>query len=132
METAAKLAALAMVAAVFCVLLRENGRVQAVLLSLAVCVGILVTGIRFLSPIWSVLEQLRKLSGLDSGITAPLLKVAGIGLLTQAASGVCGDAGEAGLAKAVEVSGAVLGLYASLPLLSAVLVLLEKFLGGAP
>ncbi len=132
METAAKLAALAMVAAVFCVLLRESGRVQAVLLSLVVCVGILITGIRFLSPIWSVLEQLRKLSGLDSGITAPLLKVAGIGLLTQAASGVCSDAGEGGLAKAVEVSGAVLGLYASLPLLSAVLVLLEKFLGGAP
>lgn len=132
MELAAKIAAVAMVAAVLCVLLRENGKVLAVLLSLAACAGILVVGVRCLSPIWNVLQQLKKLSGLGDGVTAPLLKVAGIGLLTQAAAGVCIDAGEGGLGKAVEISGSVLALYAALPLLSAVLTLLEKLLGGAP
>lgn len=132
MEMAVKIAAMAMVTAVLCVLLRENGRVQAVLLSLAVCVGILVIGVQAISPIWSVLEQMQRLSGLEHEITAPLLKVAGIGLLTQAAAGVCTDVGESALVKAVEVTGSILALYAALPLLSAVLVMLEKLLGGTP
>ncbi len=131
MEMAAKLAAMAMITAVLCVLLRENGKVQAVLLSMAVCVGILVFGVQFISPIWKVLEKLRELSGLDDAVTGPLMKVAGIGLLTQASSGVCTDAGEGALAKAVELTGAILALYVALPLFSAVLTLLEKLLGGA-
>lgn len=101
------------------------------MLSLLVCVGILVLGLRFLSPVWVVLEQLKRLSGLSDAVTAPLLKVTGIGILTQVAGGVCADAGETSLTKAVELTGSFLALYAAIPLLSSVLELLEQLLGGS-
>ncbi len=130
MDMMVKAAALAMVAAVFCVMLRGSSQVVAVLLSMAACVGILLLGLRFLEPAWSVMRQMQELSGLSDSVTAPVLKVTGIGLLTHIGAGVCQDAGEASLGKTVEISGSVLALYAALPLLSAVLDTLRQLLGG--
>lgn len=130
MDIVLQIASLSVVAAVLAVVVRENQKPVSLLLSLAGCVLILLCGIRFLKPIFSVVEQLRSLSGLQNTVTQPLVKVTGIGILTQVAGSVCADAGEKALEKAVEISGTLLGLYAALPLLSSVLSLLEEMLGG--
>ena len=130
METMARVAALAALAAFLCVLLRERERTLALLLSAAACVlGLLLT-VRMVEPILSVAREIQELSGLGTAVTAPLFKVTAIGILCRIAAGVCGDAGEQGLQKAVELSGSLLALYAALPLVSAVLALLEDMLGG--
>ena len=90
----------------------------------------LLAAVQLLAPIFSVAEQLRSLSGLSTAVTAPLFKVTAIGILSRVAAGVCGDAGEKALERAVELSGSILALYAALPLVSAVLELLEDMLGG--
>ncbi len=123
-----KLAALATVTAVLCVLIREKAKPLSLGLSLLACVGMLLLGLKFLSPLLSMLEQLQTLSGLRDSVTAPLFKVVGIGILTQISSGVCQDAGEGALSKTVELAGSFLAIYASLPLLSAVLELLQELL----
>lgn len=130
METMTKVATLTAVTAFFCVMLRERERTLALLLSAAACALALLLAMRMVSPILSVAEELRALSGLGAAVTAPLFKVTAIGMLCRIAAGVCADAGEKGLEKAVELSGSVLALYASLPLVSAVLTLLEDMLGG--
>lgn len=131
MDTAYRIAALAVLAAVLCVLLREREKALAAALSLLACVIVLLLSIKFLQPIWDVLEQLEQLSGLQDSVTAPLLKTVGIGILTQIAMGVCTDAGETALSKIVEISGSILSVYTSLPLLMMVLELLKKLLGGS-
>ena len=131
MDTAAKIGAIAMVASVFCVLLREREKSLSVVASLLACTGILLLSVNLLRPVWSVAEQVRRMSGLSDLLTEPVWKVVGIGLVTQMASGVCADAGENALAKIVEVSGGILAVYTTLPLLSAVLGLLETLLGRA-
>ncbi len=130
MNTVLQMASLGVVAALLCAVVRENGKPLAMLLSLAGCAVLLLLALRFFSPILSVVEQLRELSGLNETVTAPLLKVTGIGLLVQVAGSVCEDAEEKALAKAVEIGGSVLSIYAALPLLTAVLNLLEEMLGG--
>ncbi len=130
MDVMLKISALAVLAAVLCVLLRQNEKVSALALSVLACVSVLILGFQFMQPVWSIVERLRELSGLSNGLTAPLFKVVGIGLLTQIAGSVCTEAGEASLAKAVEISGTLLSVYASLPLLAAVLSLVEKLIGG--
>ena len=130
METMMKISAIAILCAVLCVLLRQNEKAMALALSVLSCAAVLLLGVRFIHPIWTVFQKLEKLSGLGTGVTKPLFKVVGIGILTQIAGSVCCEAGEASLAKAVEVSGAVLAVYASLPLVSAVLSLVEKLIGG--
>lgn len=130
METVVQVSSLAVVGAILCVLVRENGKALAAVLSLAACGLVLILGLRFFSPILKVVEQLRKLSGLNGAVTAPLLKVAGIGLLTEFAGGICEDAGEKSLGMAAQLSGTVLAVYAALPLVNGVLELLEEMLGG--
>ncbi len=130
MDTVLQLTSLAVVAAVLCLVVRQNGRPLSLLLALGACAVLLLLSLRFFSPVLTVVERLRKLSGLNEAATAPVLKVTGIGLLTQVAGGVCEDAEEKALAKAVEIGGGVLAIYASLPLISSVLTLLEDMLGG--
>ena len=129
MEPVIQVAALAVTAAVICMVLRSRTGELAVLVSLAGCVLILLLSLRFLKPILEVFQQLRDLSGLLGSATVPLLKVAGIGLLTQLVGSICEDAGEKALRQAVEIGGGFLAVYVSLPLLSAVISLLEETLG---
>ncbi len=97
----------------------------------AVCVGALgVFAVTRLEPVLELLERLEGLAGVDSEILSPALKTALIGILTNVAAGVCGDCGEAGVAKMVELCGTVMALYLSTPLISAVLELLDELLGG--
>ena len=63
-------------------------------------------------------------------LLSPLLKCVGVALLSQLASAICLDAGQGALAKTVELGGAVLALTLSLPLISAVLSLLEQLSSG--
>lgn len=130
MDTMFKLATLAILASILCLLLRQGEKPISLVLSLLACTVIIGLALRFIRPAWEIVEQLQTLSGLDEEVTAPLLKAVGIGMLTQIAGCVCTDAGESSLAKAVELSGTVLAVYVSLPLLSAVLSLVETLIGG--
>ena len=86
--------------------------------------------VRMLAPIFEVAETIRDLTGLSSAVTAPLFKVTAIGLIGRIAAGVCSDAGEHALENAVELTASILAVYAALPLLTAVLDLLQEMLGG--
>ena len=97
MDMMIKISAVAILAAIFCVLLRQNEKATALALSILACVAVLVLCLRFLQPIWSVIRQIENLSGLENGVTAPLFKVVGIGILTQVAGSVCADSGEGSL-----------------------------------
>lgn len=131
METAVQISALAVLAAVMCVLIREKEKTLALMLSILACCGILLLGAQLLHPLMTVIAKLKTLTGIQDTIISPLLKTAGIGLITQIAMGVCSDAGEVSLSKTVEISGGVLALYTALPLLLSVIELLEKLLGGS-
>ena len=131
MDIMLKIAVIAVLSAVMSVLLRQNEKALALTISILACAVILLLGIGFLQPIWSIIEKLEKLSGLGNRITEPLLKAVGIGVLTQIAGSVCAQAGEASLGKAVEISGSILSVYVALPLLNAVLTLVERLIGGS-
>ena len=130
MDMVFRIAGAAMVGAVMCMTVRMHMGPAALLLSLLTCVMIFAVSFQVFEPVFSVLDKLRSLTGLDETVTAPMLKVAGIGLIVQIAGSVCEDAGEKALTKAVETSGALLSVYAALPLMDAVLELLRDVLGG--
>ena len=130
MDVIFQVSALSVLAAVCCCILRPHVGSVAVSISIVAGVLILLVAFRFFKPIIEMLEQLRILSGLSGIIAAPLIKVVGIGILTQIAGSICDDAGERTLHQTVEIAGNVLSVYVSIPLLSAVLDLLEGILHG--
>ena len=125
-----KFAAFAIVCALLCAVLKQHGAELSSVLALAGCVGLLIAAFTVLSPVMTFLRRLSGLAGINAALLAPVLKAAAVGLLTQLTESFCKDAGEGALAKAVELCGGILALYALLPLASSVAELLQRMAGG--
>lgn len=130
MELFLQAAAIAVITVVLTSLLKKTNRELALLLTLAACILIGLFFMRLAEPIVDFLSKLRNLAGLDKILMTPMLKTIGIGFLTQISATVCADAGENAIAKLVEICGGVLALYVALPLLEAVLDMVEQMSGG--
>lgn len=129
MQTFLHAAVIGLIAVIFVSLLKKRDGELAVVLSVAACAVIGAVMFELAEPIITFLEKLRNLGGMDKELMAPMLKVLGIGLLTQVSANVCTDAGQSAIAKLIEVAGGLFSVYLALPLLEAVLELLES-MGG--
>lgn len=125
MAVSFQLSALAMVAALLTVVIKKQSPELSLVLTLCACAlgaGLLLS---YVEPVLSLARSLAERAQLDGKLTAPLWKCLGLGLLTEISSAVCTDAGQSALAKLVELGGGLLCLVVSLPLLQAVLALIE-------
>lgn len=106
-----------------------SGKGMATLLTLAVCSMVGLIAMEYLQPVIEFLNTLQNVGGLDSELLKLLLKAAGIGMTTELACLVCNDSGNASMGKAVQILGAAVILWLSLPLLTAFMELLRGILG---
>ena len=128
METSFKLSALALTAALLTLVVKKQSPELSLALTLCACaLGAGLLGV-VLEPILELAASLARRAGLDETLTAPLWKCLGLGLLTELTASVCADAEQSALAKLVELGGGLLCLLAALPLLQAVLALIEGLL----
>ena len=96
-------AAAALLAVVLGLALEKQGKDMALLLTVAVCVMILAGAMTCLKQVVDFLNHLRSLADLNSGMVGSLMKIVGVGLVSEIASMVCADAGRASLGKALAV-----------------------------
>ena len=78
-----KFAAMAIVCALLCTVLKQHGAELSSVLALAGCVGLLIAALTVLSPVMTFLRRLSGLAGINAALLAPVLKAAAVGLLTQ-------------------------------------------------
>ena len=119
-----KVAAAAIAAAVCAMTVRKQAPELG--LALTVCAGavILLYCSGALSAAIKLMDKLVEAGGLSSQVVEPVIKTAGISIVTRLAADFCRDAQEGGLASAVELAGTALALVTVLPLMSAVVDLL--------
>ena len=103
METFFQAAVLVVVGVILCLSLGKERKETAVLLSLAICAMAALTAGAFLSPVLDFLQELSGLAGLDSSVLTILLKVLGIGLVSQLAQLICADSGNDAMGKALQI-----------------------------
>jgi stage III sporulation protein AD len=128
MPSVFRLTAAALVCALLLPLLRQRAGEFALLLTLAACVGLTVSALRGLSTLLDLLEELAGLADVDPLLLGPLLRATGISLVTGLAAQLCRDAQAGSLALTVELCGGVCALYAALPLLHAVMTLIQELI----
>ncbi len=83
------------------------------------------------APISTVIRTAKDIgsrSGISSTVFTSLLKIIGIGYLTEFAVSLCNDSDSASLGKKVELSGKITILLSSLPIISEIITLLEGLL----
>ncbi len=118
----------ALIAVFLGLMLRQQGKDMALLLSLAVCCMVAAAGFSYLTPVMDFLNQLQESTGTDPAFFRILLKSVGIGLVAEIAGLICADAGNAALAKTIQIMATAVILWLSLPLMSALLDLVRKIL----
>jgi stage III sporulation protein AD len=82
--------------------------------------GILVL-LMFVDTLAGVVANMTKIvnrTGVKSDVFTALLKIIGIGYLTEFAAGICADAGNAGMGQKVILAGKVLILVLALPIVN--------------
>lgn len=124
MDVVIKLAAVALVAALCTLLIKSKNSEQAFLLGTASAVIICLAAMKFLGDIVDFVKELIALSNVSSAVFMPVIKCIGIAIVSKLVCELCKDAGQAGIASAVEYTGAVAAVYISLPLLETILDLL--------
>ena len=123
-------AVIGVMAVIMASLLKKTSRELALLLSIAACILISLILLQLAKPVVEFFSKLRELAQLDKALMTPMLKTIGIGLLTQLCATVCSDAGETAVANLIELCGGILALYVALPLLEAVIDMVQSISGG--
>lgn len=110
--------------------LQKQQKDMALLLSIGVCSMILVVMVQYLKPVFTFMERLRQLTGLDNETTAIVLKAVGVGMIAEIAEAVCSDSGNGTMAKTVQMLSGAAILTLSLPLMETLIELIQKILEG--
>ena len=122
------ISAAALLGALCAVVLRRETGELALLLAIATSLIVLTKAASGCGELLALLGQLAEMANISDTLLSPLLKIMGIEVLTNLAGHICRDAGESGIAATVELAGAVCALYTAIPVIQAVLVLIEELL----
>lgn len=129
MELLVKLAALSLCVSAVALLLRRSDEALALILPLAaLIVGCALLLLPEFAQMQALCSRALALTGLPAALFTPLAKVIGISLVTRFSCALCADAGQSALSALLGTAGAVCALVCALPLVSALLDLVEGFL----
>ena len=109
--------------------LSRSNKDLAVLISLAICAMSGIAGIAFLQPIVEFIKKLQHVGNLDSELVAVVLKVVGIGMISEISALICKDAGNESLGKTLQFVSAATVLWISIPVFDKLIALLDRILG---
>lgn len=120
----------ALVAVILCCVVSRQGKDLSLLMALAACAMVLTAAFGYLEPVVAFIRTLKETARMDEGLFQTVLKAVGIGLISQIAGLICTDSGSASVGKAVELLGAAVILWLSLPLMTALLELVQQMVGN--
>lgn len=106
------------------------GKDMSVLLSLAACAMGTAVAVSYMEPVIQLLKQLQNLSAIKSDTMEVLFKILGIALLSEITGMICVDAGNSAAQKMLKILSYAGILWVSIPVLEAVILLLQQILGG--
>jgi len=129
MELFFKTAAAALVTAVLSLVVSRQEKDFALLLTMAGCTMAGLMLLHFLQPVLVFVRQLQSLGDLNGDMLRILLKAVGTGLVAEIAGMVCVDAGNASLGKTIQLLGAAVILWLSIPVFQMLMDLVGRILG---
>lgn len=118
------------VALILWLCLNKNSKEMAVLLSLAVCAGVLIAAMTLLEPVINFLSEIQRIGNLDNSLVSVVLKAVGIGVISEICVLVCKDAGNESVGKVLQMMATAVILWMSIPVFEKLLTLLDEILGA--
>lgn len=129
MEQFVRIAAGVLLSVLLIVLLNKQGKDMALLLTAAVCCMVITVVVTYLEPVIDFIRELETVGSLDSNMVRILLKTVGVSLIAEIAALICADCGNSALGKSLQILAVAAVLWLSLPLLQALLNMIQNMLG---
>lgn len=129
MDSFWKTVALVLVAVILWLVVEKREKDISVLLTLAVCCAAAAAAASYLEPVLALLWQLENMGQLEDGLLKLLLKAVGIGFVAETAGMICTDAGNGSMGNMVRFLGSAAILFVSIPILNALMNLIQEILG---
>lgn len=116
-----KIVGFAIFSTILIVILKEEKKEFAIILSIASGVLILIFSLQKMEGIISMLYELVEKSGINSSFLVIILKVTGIAYLVEFGKNICVDAGQSAIATKLEIAGKILIVSISLPIFASLI-----------
>lgn len=128
MELFIRAVALILLSLVIILLLRSGSPHFGQLITVLICCMVAITALGFVSPILDFIRSMQAMSGIDSDVLTILWKIIGISVIAEVTSLLCQDSGNSAMGKTMEMLATAVILCLSLPLLTALMELMEGIL----
>ena len=116
-----RLVAIGIIGAIACLLLKKTDGQYAALAAVATGIVILIICIKALASVLISLQEIVDRTGMDSKLFSVLLKIVGIGYLTEYACGLCDDLDCGGISKKIALGGKIAIFLTALPIVNALI-----------
>ena len=123
-----KVIGFSIVALVLIIVVKEQRKDVAILLSILAGIFILMFAISKITPVISLLNNLAEKSGMNIEFFKVILKVTGIAYLVEIAKSICEDSNENALSQKLEIAGKVVIIAISIPIITSLLNLLSDMM----
>ena len=118
-----------LIGVILILLIGKDRKDLGLLISVGVSCMVALTALQYLKPVLDFIHRLESVGNLESTGIRILLKVIGIGILSEIEALICSDAGNSSLGKSLQYLSAAVMLWLSLPLFSMLMELLQRILG---
>ena len=109
--------------------LKEREKDISALLGIGACVAVSTIALSYLEPVISFLRRIESVGSLHSEHLSILIKVVGIGTVTDIAVQFCNDSGNSGMGKVLQFLGSSVMIWSSIPVFEALMDLVLSVLG---
>lgn len=116
-----RLVSVGLIGAIACLLLKKTDGQYAAVVAVATGVVILIICIKSLSSVLVSLQSIVDRTGIDDKLFSTLLKIVGIGYLTEYACGLCDDIEAGGISKKIALGGKIAIFLSALPIVNALI-----------
>lgn len=120
--------AIGLVAAILSLTVKQYKPEIALLISVGAAIIILFIVADYLFEAVTVLSGLSEKSGVDSSLLSSILKIIGVGYITEFSAGICEDSGNKSIGDKISFGGKIIILIVALPVLSAVIDIISELL----
>ena len=118
----------AIFATILIVILKEERKEFALIISIIAGVLILIFSVLKINPIISMLYNLAEKSGINSDFLIIILKVTAMAYLVEFGKNICVDAGASSVGTKLEIAGKILIVSISLPIFSSLVSLITELI----
>ncbi|MCD8087629.1 MAG: stage III sporulation AC/AD family protein [Oscillospiraceae bacterium] len=126
MSVLIKAAAIGIAGVVLSLLLKKTAPEMSFAVGLAVSLMGVVLAMELFQGLSDMIVQTVEQIELSAAVVNPVLKCAGIGIITRISADLCRDGGQAAVASAVELCGAACAVMTALPLIQALFQMINN------